>query len=567
MNRNAIARRASALGFVFAVATTACTTFDGLTADEEAASGGPSGCGDACPPQQPGSGCKLATECESGVCGTDGRCAAPTSSDGVKNGSETDIDCGGSGPTNAPKCAEGKACRDGADCVWGFCTGSVCEGHEPGRKDGDQTDIDCGGTMSPPCDWGKACLVDRDCTSGACSADKKCLTGPSCRTTHGGTTCGTGEVGEPGKRHEECCRSLPVPGFTDPDHPGKTVYLDKYEITAGRMRTFIEAIAAANGGTPDIKGYMAAHRPAKRWNTGWENILPSANAQGTASYTITNPTVDPLYPGQDRYNVNGRAIDDWVVVSGDYTVETGVFFSLGASHFFPEYSAPVPPWPSADYAATHNLNCTNEAGSYGYSTYWFDKATIQQYGGGVGKQFTKDEMDEKAMNCAPFGLFAAFCAWDGGQLMTAEVFDFVAGGPWPPNAGGIPGPLPPPPPRLAGANTTCGSPPNTLNTFPDGTQSCPVVYFYPNDMDNDFDGSSRIAPPGRVPADTVAINAGDEPWMDLKGNLHEAVIKPDGLFDYRGYGVAWSSIQAHRNQITTPRMKAGSFGARCMRFK
>jgi hypothetical protein len=47
----------------------------------------------------------------------------------------------------------------------------------------------------------------------------------------------------------------------------------------------------------------------------------------------------------------------------------------------------------------------------------------------------------------------------------------------------------------------------------------------------------------------------------------EAVLKPDNTFDYRGYGLGWSSVQHHRNQISTPRMMAGAFGARCMRFK
>lgn len=556
------------LGLLGIVTLSACTTFDGLVADATLGDGTtPPDCAPTCPAEhQPGAKCKGPTDCESAICGPDGTCVAPTSTDGVKNGSETDIDCGGGPPTSAPKCAAGKTCREATDCVWGYCTGGICEGHKPGRQDGDQTDVDCGGTMSPPCDWEKGCLVDSDCTSKACGADKKCLTGPSCRPVHGGSTCGTGEFGEAGKVHESCCRSLPVPGFSDPRQPGKAVFLDKYEITAGRMRAFIELVTASSNGVPDIKSYTAAHRPS-RWNNGWENTLPSALFTGTATYTVSNPTVDLLYPGQDRYDANGRAIDNWVVNSGTFTVATSVFDSLNASHFFPEYFAPSPPWESNDYAATHNFNCTNEAGSYGYATYWFDKAQIAQYGGGVGKQFSKDDMDEKALNCTPFALLAAFCAWDGGQLMTAEVFDHVAGGPWPPNAGGIPGPMPPTPPRLTGANTTCGAPANTLNTFPDGTQSCPNVYFYPDDQGNNYDGSARVAPPGRVPADTIAINEGDEPWMDLKGNLHEAVIKPDGLFDYRGYGIAWSSIQPHRNQITTPRMKSGAFGARCMRFK
>ena len=44
------------------------------------------------------------------------------------------------------------------------------------------------------------------------------------------------------------------------------------------------------------------------------------------------------------------------------------------------------------------------------------------------------------------------------------------------------------------------------------------MYYYPNDNGNDFyDGSPRIAPPGRVIGDQMTKTAGDEPWMDLYG--------------------------------------------------
>jgi hypothetical protein len=553
-----ITRHAIFAGLVTLVASTACTTFDGLIAGNKAGVGSSGGVGIGSGDKKPGDKCIGAADCESAICTPDGTCAAASSSDGVKNGSETDVDCGG----GTTKCKEGKACREGTDCVWGFCTDNVCEGHKPGRKDGDQTDIDCGGTLSPACDWDKSCLIDKDCTSGACGADKKCLTGPSCKAVSGGSTCGSGELAEPGHQHESCCRSLPVDGFTDDAHPGKTVYLDKYEITAGRMRAFLDSIAAANGGEPNIKGYVEKHRPKKNWDEGWEVILPTANAGGTASYTVSNPTADPLYPGQNDFDARSRPGSNWVVTSGNYTVDTGLFHALGASHYFPEYSSPGGPTP--DYAATHNLNCTNAEGSFGFSTYWFDKQTIQTFSGGVGKFFSKEEMDAKALNCTPFALLAAFCAWDGGQLMTTDVFDFVAGGPWPPDPG-LGNPIPPTPPRLTGGNTVCAN--DTLNTFSDSTLSCPNVYFAPDDGGNTHDGSARIAPPGRVPADTVALKEGDEPWMDLKGNLVEAALRPDGLFAHRGYGAGWASLLAHFAQIVTPRMKSGSLGARCMRFK
>ncbi|MCA9586611.1 MAG: hypothetical protein KC657_14745 [Myxococcales bacterium] len=512
--------------------------------------------GNVAPKCGTGKMCKGAGDCASAVCGPDKKCVEGTITDGVKNGDETDVDCGGAA---APKCAAGKACLAPTDCDSGFCTGNVCEPRMPGRKDGDETDVDCGGKVAPACDWDKACLVDADCTSQACGTNKKCLTGPSCRPVHGGSTCGTGEFGDGFKQHESCCRSLPVPGYTDPNQPGKTVYVDKYEITAGRMRAFIDAIAAANGGVPNIRGYIAAKRPA-RWNQAWEGALPTANTGSMTSFTITNPTpvANYMYPGQDQYLANQPTQNTWSVINGNYTVDVGVYYALNAAHFFPEYYSTVPPWQSTDYAATHNLNCTNIPGSYGYSTYWMPKAIISQYNGGTeGKFFSQNDMDEKALNCAPFGLFAAFCAWDGGQLVTEEVFDYIT-------ANGS---------RIAAGRSQCGTDPDPdkkdLNTFSDGTSGCFNVYFYPPDFGNNYDGSSRIAPPGRVPADVVRVNAGDEPWMDMIGNLEEAVIKKDetNRFQYKGWGVAWSSLTHHRNQISTARMKGGSFGARCMRFK
>jgi len=48
---------------------------------------------------------------------------APTCADGIKNGNETDMDCGGG---TCPPCATGKQCLVGTDCVSGNCSGGVC---------------------------------------------------------------------------------------------------------------------------------------------------------------------------------------------------------------------------------------------------------------------------------------------------------------------------------------------------------------------------------------------------------------------------------------------------------
>jgi len=46
------------------------------------------------------------------------------SKDGIKNGDETDVDCGGA---KAAGCADGKSCVRASDCVNNTCTGSLCK--------------------------------------------------------------------------------------------------------------------------------------------------------------------------------------------------------------------------------------------------------------------------------------------------------------------------------------------------------------------------------------------------------------------------------------------------------
>jgi hypothetical protein len=74
--------------------------------------------------------------------------AAPTCTDGVKNGTETDIDCGGSCTT---KCDAGRGCDKPEDCSTGVCTMGKCAAAacDDGVKNGTETDVDCGGNCGP----------------------------------------------------------------------------------------------------------------------------------------------------------------------------------------------------------------------------------------------------------------------------------------------------------------------------------------------------------------------------------------------------------------------------------
>lgn len=76
--------------------------------------------------------------------------------DGILNGEETDVDCGG--PT-CEACAPAPSCTDGI-------------------LNGEETDVDCGGGVCSTCDDGQGCGSGLDCTNGVCT-DGSCQS-PSC---------------------------------------------------------------------------------------------------------------------------------------------------------------------------------------------------------------------------------------------------------------------------------------------------------------------------------------------------------------------------------------------------
>jgi len=148
--------------------------------------------GDSCSPCPTGATCMCNSDCKSGLCDGDA-CAAfapktcptvdpdnPTCADCVKNGSETDVDCGGDacGP-----CDQGKLCIVSTDCKTNHCNGTTCDvlapqcppGPDPLNatcadcvKNGPETDVDCGGDACAPCSAGKKCNWDNDCLGNVC---------------------------------------------------------------------------------------------------------------------------------------------------------------------------------------------------------------------------------------------------------------------------------------------------------------------------------------------------------------------------------------------------------------
>ncbi len=98
---------------------------------------------------------------------TEGTCA-PTCSDGILNGTETDLDCGGA---SCSGCDDGDSCSLASDCTSGVCTSSVCQVPlcTDGVANGDETDVDCGGSCPLDCTVNQGCVGNDDCMTAHCS--------------------------------------------------------------------------------------------------------------------------------------------------------------------------------------------------------------------------------------------------------------------------------------------------------------------------------------------------------------------------------------------------------------
>jgi hypothetical protein len=501
--------------------------------------------------------------------------------------------------TTDPSCTSEKS---GADCGAGPSDASgsssgqssgVAASATDGVKNGTETDVDCGGPSAPKCREGKSCLVDGDCEV-ACSYAKKCVSAPSCKTHLGGDTCGLGEVG-PGAQHESCCRSLPVRGFVDPAHPGKKVYLDKYEITAGRVRAWIEQLAKENGGNPDVRSWIAKHRPTI-WDDAWNEFLPT-DWEGPVIVIQRRLLGDPRPEDNNEQGPPGPGVT--LPPATDQPRRLGVNYQFGAEI----------------YGYLHGNSCGTFDGSWGYPTYWYPADVLKRSGelpradgiGYAGETIAaKDLLDVKSMNCITNAMLAAFCAWDGGQLATDEVLDYVTATP-----------------ASLGSVSGCGTqydnhaellgniftntvqsggrcaPVTLVNATFDGGDTLPVPgsilnihnYHYPDTGAQTHDKAWEISAPGRASlapeangqqADVVRIDPGDEPWLDLHGNLNEAALDVSGGaftggFTLKYRGIAYGTSRSDLNmlpikyesvvRLQRPEVKAAFIGGRCMRFK
>jgi hypothetical protein len=423
-----------------------------------------------------GKTCKDAKSCASRAC-IEGTCRPTSNNDGVKNGQETDIDCGGAG--EALRCGDGKVCNDGSDCESLVCgDNKTCRPAtgDDGVKNGDESDVDCGGTKTgaAKCAVGRACKVHADCGSDGCGHDGKCALGRSCTQHMGGDTCGVGEVGEPGAQHGSCCATASVPGYASK--------IDKYLVTAGRMRAMIDRLDG------NVRGFVQT-LPAGRWNPAWNALVPSSKAEAD-------------------------------IMLGSY-------------------------WAGAPNDADGASKRSCAPGSFTGRTYWTAP------NGADRSDFSKDQLDVKALNCVGWHLMNAFCAWDGNGRLGSRA-------------------------ELAAAFTNGGAhayPWQWRNNAPysataqDARLNHVFSYNYPNVPGQRFQGTSaldaayHVSPPGRHPEGWNAQG------VEIAGNLLTWVRDSEYYFTWN---FSWENhsqngLAAQSWLVTAPEAPNGYYalGGRC----
>ena len=297
----------------------------------------------------------------------------------------------------------------------------------------------------------------------------------SCTAHLGGDTCGSGEVGEAGAQHRSCCSTAPL--------PNSNVKIDKYLVTAGRMRTMLDRL---NG---DVRGFVQK-LPAGAWNQTWNALVPSTKAQ--------------------------------------------------ADEILGSYWAGAPNDPGG---GASKRSCG--AGDFTGRTYWTAPNGTDR------SDFTKDQLDVKALNCVGWHLMNAFCAWDGGRMGTrAELASAYTNGganqyPWQWKASGAYSP-----------------------TAPDARLNHVFSYNYPNvpgmrlSGGNALDSAYHVSPPGRNPAGWNAQG------VEIAGNLLTYVRDSEYFFMWNFYweNHADNGLQAQSWLVTAPEAPNGSYGlgGRCV---
>lgn len=484
-------------------------------------SAGPPPIGDPNPGgKPPGEMCATGDECRTGIC-FGSSCQASTNTDGVRNGDETDIDCGGragpgcavgktcatdvncasgvcidfqcgdkpsdrcGGSAGLVRCADGKPCSVGNDCESGLCEGATCAPREAndGVQNGGETDIDCGGPRFRKCEGGKGCQNGADCQSKVCGETNTCA--PSSyedKIKNGAET--DVDCGGPGAP-KKCPAGLRCNEHSDCESNGCA-----HDKTCAMGATCTELEGGQTCGPNDGLGKQVDC--CDRAKVGPYTI---------GKYLITAGRMRAFLTRHD-----GR-IRDWAS-------------TLPADRWDQAWTATLPNSIDGEPGDGNNANTqlgpyfgkrSCETGNHTGHTFWTPSAY------GDTKDFPRDVLDTKALNCVPWWLMKALCVFDGGHLLTAAELHAAytnastTSYPW----------------GARGTYTTSSSTDHAVQLWSYATPNPPKGAAH--DQAGYKDVAFYIAPPGRRPAGKSAMGI-----SDLVGNLLEWVGDSERQFVWKG---------------------------------
>jgi hypothetical protein len=281
------------------------------------------------------------------------RLTAPMCQDTLKNGTETDVDCGGG---QCGFCAKGKVCVTHADCGTAYCDPQKVCADRPAAcmdrtKNGTETDVDCGGNECLRCGDGKACSIDDDCASGFC-ANGQCTKRPmpdlSMTATDGGSPMDDMAVGPVTPRIDQVTPSNgPTTGGTVLDITGQNFENGATVTVGGKSATNVMVVSstlikATTPASPGTFGFVPVivSNPNRATDEEW---LFSYVLSSLAFGPVKTETVGPKpthvllidLNGDERADIitaNSAASDISVALgNGDGTFRQSVAVSVGTS--------------------------------------------------------------------------------------------------------------------------------------------------------------------------------------------------------------------------------------------
>ncbi len=238
-------------------------------------------CGGSCPPC-PTCNDGIQNQGETGVdCG--GPCpACPTCDDGIQNQGETGVDCGGP----CPACPPTSSCTDGI-------------------KNGDETGVDCGGSC-PPCPTCNDGIQNQGETGVDCG-------GPCAPCT---ATCNDG-IQNQGETGVDC--GGPCPACPPPSYCASKGNNTNYEYIKRVVFGGIDNSSGSNGGYGNYTNLVANVEPGNSYSI---SLTPgykgSSYTEHFAVYIDWNRDGDLIDPGEKVFSGSGKS-----TVSGSVTVPVG----------------------------------------------------------------------------------------------------------------------------------------------------------------------------------------------------------------------------------------------------